>query len=287
MSIGRWSISHPRQAVAAWIVFVLACIALGALSSTKTLDNGAVGESARGYAIMNTYRLWGPAHELAYLHSSRAPVPRSAIRDVERRFRALGLPLHSQASDDRRSTVIAVELTREGDVGRIRAAVAAAANAHPQLAVEETGDVSADQARSRTVGRDLHRAELLSIPVTLLVLLLAFGSPVAALVPVMLALSAVAAGLGLLGPLSQLSPVEDSAKTVVLLIGMAVGVDYALFFVVRSCAERRRGASTEAALETTLQTSGRTVVVSGATVAIAMAGMYIVGVRTLSGIATA
>jgi RND superfamily putative drug exporter len=214
-------------------------------------------------------------------------VPRSAIRDVERRFRALGLPLHSQASDDRRSTVIAVELTREGDVGRIRAAVAAAANAHPQLAVEETGDVSADQARSRTVGRDLHRAELLSIPVTLLVLLLAFGSPVAALVPVMLALSAVAAGLGLLGPLSQLSPVEDSAKTVVLLIGMAVGVDYALFFVVRSCAERRRGASTEAALETTLQTSGRTVVVSGATVAIAMAGMYIVGVRTLSGIATA
>ena len=287
MSIGRQSISHPRLAVAAWIAFVGACLALGAISGTKTLDNGAVGESARGYAIVNKHRLWGPPRELAYLHSSRAPLPRSAIRDVERRFRALGLTPEAKVSVDRRSAVVAVELTRDIDVERIRATVAAAANAHPQLTIEETGDVSADQARNRTVDRDLHRAELLSIPVTLLVLLLAFGSLVAALVPVMLALSAVAAGLGLLGPLSQLFPVEDSAKTVALLIGMAVGVDYALFFVVRSRAERKRGAAIDAALETTLQTSGRTVVISGATVAIAMAGMYIVGVRTLSGIATA
>ena len=72
-------------------------------------------------------------------------------------------------------------------------------------------------------------------------LLLAFGSLVAALAPVLLAVSAVAAALGLLGPLSQLFPVEDSAKTIVLLIGMAVGVDYALFLVVRSRAERKRG----------------------------------------------
>ena len=97
------------------------------------------------------------------------------------------------------------ELTRQVPVERIRAAVAGAARAHPQLTVEETGDVSADQARNRTVDRDLHRAELLSIPVTLLVLLFAFGALTAALVPVVLALSAVAAGLGLLGPLSQLS----------------------------------------------------------------------------------
>src|SRR3954470_19212129 len=264
MSIGRWSIGHPRLAVAAWIGFVVACIALGAISGTKTLDNGAVGESARGYAILSKYQLWGPAHELAYLHSSRAPLPRSGIHDVERRFHALGLTPQLTESVDRRSAVIAVEVTREVDVGRVRAAVAAAATASPQLMIEETGDVSADQARNRTVGRDLYRAELLSIPVTLLVLLVALGSPAPALVPAMLALSAVAASLGLLGPLSQLFPVEDSAKTVVLLIGMAVGVDYALFFVVRSRSERKRGATMDAALETTLQTSGRTVCISGA-----------------------
>jgi putative drug exporter of the RND superfamily len=287
MSIGRWSIGHPRLAVATWFAFVVACVALGAISGTKTLDNGAVGESARGYAIMNKYRLWGPGRELAYLHAARAPVPRSAIRDVQRRFRALGLAPEAKLSADRRSAVVVVQLTHGIAVDRIRAAVAAAARAYPDLTIEETGDVSADQARNRSVDRDLHRAELLSIPVTLLVLLFAFGSLPAAVVPVLLALSAVAAGLGLLGPLSQLFPVEDSAKTVVLLIGMAVGVDYALFFVVRSRAERKRGAAFDRALGKTLETSGRTVVISGATVAIAMAGMYIVGVRTLSGIATA
>jgi len=287
VSIGRWSINHPRVAVAAWLAFVLACIAFGAISGTKTLDNGAVGESARGYAIMDKHSLWVPGRELAYLHAQGAPAPRGAIRDVERRFRALGLTPARKLSADGRSAVVSTQLTRDIPVEQIRAAVAAAARAHPQLTIEETGDVSVDQARSRTVDRDLHRAELLSIPVTLVVLLFAFGSAVAALVPVLLALSAVVAGLGLLGPLSQLFPVEDSAKTVVLLIGMAVGVDYALFFVVRSRQERNRGSGIIEALEMTLRTSGRTVIVSGATVAIAMAGMYIVGVRTLSGIATA
>ncbi|MGN6430247.1 MAG: MMPL family transporter [Gaiellaceae bacterium] len=287
MRVGRWSIGHPRLALVAWLAFVIVCLALGAISGTKTLDNGAVGESARGYAIMNKHQLWEPPRELAYLDTRAAPVPRSAIVDVANRFRALGLTPEVKHSKDRRSAVVLAELTRNIDVDRIRAAAAAAGREHPRVTIEETGDVSTDHARNRMVDRDLHRAELLSIPVTLLVLLLAFGSLAAAFVPVLLALSAVAAGLGLLGPLSQLFPVEGSAKTVVLLIGMAVGVDYALFFVVRSRAERRRSAALDDALETTLHTSGRTVVVSGATVAIAMAGMYIAGVKTLSGIATA
>jgi RND superfamily putative drug exporter len=287
MSIGRWSIRHPRLAVAAWITFVVFCVGFGAISGTKTIDNGAVGESARGYTIMDERGLWGPAHELAYLHVRRAPLPAAPIRDVERRFAALGLKSQTRTSADRRSAVVSVVLQPSISVESIRAAVASAGRAHPELTIEETGDVSADEARNRTVDRDLHRAELLSIPVTLLVLLFAFGAVTAAVVPVVLALSAVAAGLGLVGPLSQLFPVEDSAKTVVLLIGMAVGVDYSLFFVVRSRAERRRGRALPEALETTLQTSGRTVIVSGATVAIALAGMYVVGVKALSGIATA
>ncbi len=287
MRIGRWSIQHPRLALVTWLVFVAVCLGLGAISGTKTLDNGAVGESARGYAIMNRDGLWGPPHELAYLHARRSRVPEAAIADIEGRFRALGLTPEVKRSVDRRSAVVLVALARPVKVERIRAAVAAAALAHPGVTIAETGDISADEARQRTIDRDQRRAELLSIPVTLVVLLVAFGAVVAALVPVALALSAVAAGLGLLGPLSQLFPVQDSAKTVVLLIGMAVGVDYALFFVVRSRAERKRGAPLDRALDTTLRTSGRTVLVSGATVAIAMAGMYIVGVGTFSGIATA
>jgi RND superfamily putative drug exporter len=287
MSIGRWSIHHPRSAVTAWLAFVMVCVALGAISGTKTLDNGATGESARGYALMDRYDLWGSAHEFAYLHSEHGPVPSAAVLDLRRAFRELGLAPEVKRSPDRRTAVVVADVTEPGVAEAMRAVVAGAASAHPNLTIAESGDISAEDARNRSVDRDLHRAELLSIPVTFVVLLLAFGSLVAALVPVLLALSAVAAGLGLLGPLSQLFPVEDSAKTVVLLIGMAVGVDYALFFVVRSRAERARRASTEEGLLTTLRTSGRAVVVSGATVAVAMSGMYLVGVRTLSGIATA
>ena len=82
--IGSWSVHHPRLTLAAWIGFVTACVVLGAISGTKTLDNGAVGESARGYAIMNEHRLWGPPRELAYLRARRGPVPSTVTRCCRR-----------------------------------------------------------------------------------------------------------------------------------------------------------------------------------------------------------
>ena len=133
---------------------------------------------------------------------------------------------------------------------------------------------------------DLSRAERLSIPVTLLVLLFAFGALVAALVPVLLAATAVVAAFGLMGPISQIFPLDSSVKTVVLLIGMAVGVDYALFYVVRSREERSRGLGSHQALEQTARTSGRTVLIAGATVAMAMAGQFAIGSSIFNGIAS-
>ena len=118
-----------------------------------------------------------------------------------------------------------------------------------------------------------------------MVLLISFGALVAALVPVMLAATAVIAAFGLLGPISHVFPLDDSVKTVVLLIGMAVGVDYALFYVVRSREERQRGASTREALDRTSRTSGRAVLIAGTTVAIAMAGQFVVGSDIFNGIA--
>ena len=134
---------------------------------------------------------------------------------------------------------------------------------------------------------DLQRAELLSIPVTLLVLLFAFGAVVAACVPVVLALTAVAATFGLLGPLSQAFPSDDAVTTVVVLIGMAVGVDYALFYIVRTRQERLRGLPSHEALGIAARTSGRTVVVSGTTVMTAMAGMFFVRAKIFDSLAIA
>ena len=117
-------------------------------------------------------------------------------------------------------------------------------------------------------------------------LLIAFGALVASAVPVLLAATAVVAAFGLLGPISQAFALDNSVKTVVLLIGMAVGVDYALFYVVRFREERQRGLGTSEALERTAATVGRSVLVAGLTVMIAMSGQFIVGSNIFNGIAS-
>jgi uncharacterized membrane protein YdfJ with MMPL/SSD domain len=282
---------RPWRAIAAWLGFVVAALALGAAAGTKELQNGAVGESARGYALMDEHGAWPPAREYGYIHSATLTVGdpefRAAIADVKRRMRSgLGSTPVVHVAADRHAALVTGVVRRFESFGSFRSTVLAASAAHPQVTIEESGDITASDARDRVVSNDLRRAELFSIPVTLLVLLFAFGAVVAALVPVLLALTAVAATFGLLGLISQGFPLDDSVKTVVLLIGMAVGVDYALFYVIRSREERHRGLSSHEALERTARTSGRTVLVSGTTVAIAMAGMFVLGLDIFNGIAS-
>jgi RND superfamily putative drug exporter len=293
--VGRWSASHPWRALLIWFAFVAGCVAIGAATGTSTLSDGAVGDSARGNAVMDQQGLWGLPREYAYLHSSAQvssdPGFAAAVRDVERRIISLGLQVSATTSADRHSVLVSVSARQPAgpatasDLLAVPGRIRAAQRAHPGLTIAEAGDISANDAQSRIVNGNLNRVELLAIPVTLVVLLLAFGSLVAALVPLLLGLTAVAAGLGLLGPVSHLFPVQDSAKTVILLIGLAVGVDYALFYVARFRQEQRSGAARRQALQTTSRTSGRTVVISGSIVALAVTGMFIPGLKVLNGIA--
>jgi RND superfamily putative drug exporter len=287
IAIGRWSRSHPWRAIAVWLAFVAAAVGVSLVTGSKTLQNGAVGESARGYTMLDKHHVRGiPQFDYAYLHSSSlrvdAPAFHSAIDDVSTRMRkTLGAPVTLRVSANGHSALLTARATQE--FGAVETALAAAAPAHPQVTIGGNGPGSGG---SSTSDSDLHRAERLALPVTLLVLLFAFGSLVAALVPLLVALTAVAATFGLLGPISHLFALDSSVKTIVLLIGMAVGVDYALFYVIRSREERRRGRSTHEALERTVATSGRTVVVAGTTVAIAMAGQFVVGSAIFNGIAS-
>ena len=281
---------RPWRAIAVWLVFVVLAVGLAVLTGTKSLQNGAVGESARGYALIDRHQAWPPTREYGYIHGEALtagdPGFKRAVSDVARRMRAgLRTTPVVRVSQDRHS-VLVVGKVEHFFPDDFRESVLAAQRANPGVTIEETGDITASDAHDRVVNRDLHRAELLSVPVTFLVLLFAFGAIVAALVPVVLALTAVAATFGLLGPISQAFPLDDSVKIVVVLIGMAVGVDYALFYVIRSREERRRGLPSHEALERTARTSGRTVLVSGSTVAIAMAGMYIIGSDIFNGLAS-
>ena len=158
--------------------------------------------------------------------------------------------------------------------------------AHPRLRIEQFGDASADKALSKAFEDDFRKAEFLSLPITLVILVLAFGALVAAGLPLLLGLSAVAITLGLLAPLSQLFPVDEAISSVILLVGLAVGVDYSMFYIRRERDERAAGRGKEAALDLAAATSGRAVLISGFTVMVAMAGMYVTGNATFQSFAT-
>jgi RND superfamily putative drug exporter len=141
--------------------------------------------------------------------------------------------------------------------------------------VEEVGDASIDKGLDETAGSDFEQAEYLSVGVTLLILLAVFGALIAAGVPVLLGLSAVGSAIGLSALASHVLPLQSQTNSVILLIGMAVGVDYSLFYLKREREERQRGAGHVDAVEIAAATSGHAVVVSGIAVIIAMAGMLL------------
>ena len=230
------------------------------------------------------------------------PAFRQAIADVISRIRATGRVKNirspyargndGQISHDGHSALVGFDIKGAEDdaasrVTPVLAAVALAERAHPDLRVEEFGEASAARALDDTVGKDFKRAEILSIPVTLVVLLVAFGALLAAGIPVVLAITSFIGSLGLLALSSRLFPVDDAANSVMLLIGLAVGVDYSLFYLKREREERAAGNTARAALEAATATSGHAVLVSGLTVIVAMAGMFLAGQGSFTGIAVA
>jgi uncharacterized membrane protein YdfJ with MMPL/SSD domain len=283
--LGSWSARRPWRAILGWLAFVPVCLTLGAVTGTKELDNGASGESARGYDLGDRYGLWGYPTEAVLVEGSQADRAALQLRAALRKVDGLG-PLHGPVrSRDGSARVIYFDVRRFGAMRQLEATVTNAQRGADGASLSLTGDISVNDARDRQSDRDVTNAEKWSLPISLVVLLLVFGAFVSALIPVALALSAVIAAVGLVGPLSQLFAMDDAAKTVLVLIGMAVGVDYSLFYVARDRQERRAGRAPGEALAITSHTSGRTVVVSGLTVAIALAGLFVAGEVALSSVA--
>lgn len=223
---------------------------------------------------------------------------RATIDDLEARLSrvpavaAIESPLDAdnsgQLSPDGRSALLTFQITGDPDTAQDRvdpalAATAAVQRAHADLLIGEVGDASANKAVSDRIADDFRRAELTSVPVTLAILVLAFGALVAAGIPLLLGLTAVMAALGLTALFSHLLHVDESINSVILLIGLAVGIDYSLFYLRRYREERARGRSPDAALEIAAATSGRAVLVSGLTVMAAMSGMFLMGTRVFQG----
>src|SRR3712207_2402042 len=309
VTAGRWSIRHRKIAIFGWIALVLAATFIGGAVGTNTIadEDLGVGESRQADQALADAGFFDRASEQILIQDREerttfgADSFKAAVRDVTIRISEFDTvtdvkspidPTNAgQVSPDRRSALVQFDIVGEPEdtkdlVVPILAAVDDLQREHPSMRIEQFGDASADRALSKAFEDDFKKAETLSLPITLIILVAAFGALVAAGLPLLLGLTAVALTLGLLGPISQALPVDESISSVILLIGLAVGVDYSLFYIRREREERAAGRGPQAALEAAAATSGRAVLVSGITVMAAMSGMYLTGNSTFQSFAT-
>jgi uncharacterized membrane protein YdfJ with MMPL/SSD domain len=306
--MGHWSARHRKKAIFGWLGFVIVAFALGNFVFTQksiVYETSQPGESGRAEKILyEEFKL--PAEETILVQHPelRATNPQfqATVRDVIAQVSTLEAiakvesPFDEEntgaVSDDRRSVLIAFELKGDSDkatdiIQPVTDKVAELQDAHPGFYVGGVG-VSTDKAVTDAFLEDLATAGLYSVPLTLAILIVAFGALVAAGIPLMLGLTAVFATLGLVAVWSQVLPMEEAVGALILLIGLAVGVDYSMFYLKREREERAKGRTEEAALEAAAATSGRSVLISGLTVLVAMAGMFLTGDATFAsfGVAT-
>ena len=298
LRLARWSARHPWRAIGAWVVLVVLAVGVGMGVGTRQLagSESGSGESAQADRAIEAAAFPTVVTEQVMVSSRGGrldpAVAGEVVDDLEAAFAQV--PQVEQVGDpvpsaDGTAVLIPLVLDNGGKTGEeayayavqhidgVLAATADVQADHPALRVEQAGEASLETAIEAQVAADFRMAEILSLPVTLVILLLAFGALIAAGVPVVLAMTAVASAIGLSALVSQLVPVTPELTSVILLIGMAVGVDYSLFFIRRAREEREKGASTLDTVEIAAATSGRAVLVSGIAVMVAMAGMFISG----------
>ena len=297
--MGRWSASHWKTAVFGWLAFVVAAFMIGAVVGTKNIDqnDASVGQAHQADKILQKgFPEADPQTEIVLIQSTKRvaddPEFRATIAEVvaavdgNPAIKNLRSPLasgnHDQISKDRHAVLVSWDMKGDYDqaatkIAAIQASVEKVADRHPGYYVGEAGSISSGEALEKMFGDQLKLAGERSIPITFIVLLLVFGALVAVGVPLLLALSGVIATIGLVALPSHLVPMDSNVSAVILLIGLAVGVDYSLFYLKREREERAAGKGARAALEAAAATSGRSVLISGFTVMIAMAGMMFSG----------
>src|SRR3954447_6038095 len=305
--MARWSAQHRKKAIFGWLGFVVALFALSMASPMKTIvaETSGPGESGRADTIMYE-DFKQPAGEEVLIQSktltANDPAFKAAVGDVIEGVSALDVVADVKSpysaenagfiSGDKHSALVQVEIRGSSDdandkIAPVVARVADIQKAHPELYVRSFG-TSTGKALQASFSEDLHKAGLLSLPLTLIILLVAFGALVAAGIPLLLGITAVLGTLGIVALISQVLPMSDTVAPIILLIGLAIGVDYTMFYLKREREERAAGRSEEAALEAAAATSGRAILVSGLTVIVAMGGMLLTGDATYAsfGVAT-
>ncbi|MFI8190005.1 MMPL family transporter [Streptomyces sp. NPDC085946] len=294
---GGWSARHRWAAVGIWVLFVVLAMGLGSAAGRVDVSDSdqLKGETHTAAKIVEDAGIDEPAGETVLVQARDGGMRatdaefRAAVTAVVRAVEETGevtdvaSPYDTGTiSEDGHSALVQFDMRGDADTAGERVepvlkAVEDVQKDHGSLRIEEIGGASMMKTFDDAFGDDFKKAEYSAVPVALGILLIAFGALVAALLPVLLAITAIMATMGLMGVVSHVMPMSDTANSVMLLVGLAVGVDYCLFYLRREREERAAGRDAQTALRIAAATSGRAIVVSGVTVCVAMAGMLFTG----------
>jgi putative drug exporter of the RND superfamily len=309
-----WSARHRKAVVGGWLLFLGLAFLAGQVLGTQSRPQYDPGPAGQGEQILHRLGVVTPPAESVLIQArgpggrgrrgatfARDPQMRQAARAVAtalaRRPRAaediaspLGPGGATLVSPDGRSALVTFRVAgphalADATVAADLAAVAAVQARYPGLLVAEAGGASTDAVGNALMNSDFRKAELTSVPITLLLLLAVFGALIAAGIPVVLAGTVVTATIALLAALGRWLPIGSATSEIVLILGMAVGVDYSLFYLRREREERAAGKTSGEALRIAAATSGRAIVISGVTVMISLAGLFLTGVDLFTGMA--
>lgn len=282
-----------------WIVLILSIVSMGAsiamLQQTPHLtDSFSYGtlETGQGFKLINSELsdTGGVSFALVFKSSSLtvdsptfAASVSDAITKVSKDSRVTSVvtpfggtpPSPQLISQDRHSVLVVVSLkddfpTARAYYGQLRALISS-----PTLTITGADTLPITNDFDVLLEHDLQRAETVSLPLALILLLIVFGGVLAALLPLGVGVLAVIGGLGSVIVLSQVTDVSNYSFNIITLIGLGVAIDYSLFIVSRFREELDSGSDVQLSLERTLETSGRAIIFSGITVAIGLSALLL------------
>jgi putative drug exporter of the RND superfamily len=300
--VACWSARHRKTAVGAWLAFMAAAFIVGQLGGGASVHQYDPGQAGKAEQVLAKLGVVSPPAESVLIQArpgGRLPAAAAAaaVKDATAQVRA-ALSALPRAATDIRGPILGSRATglvtfdvagpHAGAQNTVRADLAAVQRvqaANPKLLVAEAGDASTNRVANAVLGQDFRKSEWTSIPLTLILLLAVFGAVIAAGIPVLLAGTAVITAVSLLSVAGHWFPVGSGTSELVLVIGMAVGVDYSLFYLRREREERGAGRDEQSVVGLAAATSGRAILVSGLTVMVSLAGLFLTGIDMFTGIA--
>ncbi|MFT2019241.1 MMPL family transporter [Streptomyces sp. 796.1] len=295
--LGGWSTRHRKTAIFGWLLFVVLIAVVGGASGMVEMTHSeeGAGDSVKAEKILEDAGLQTPASEMVMVRSAEPDGWREVAGQLAADIAKTGEVEHLKPpvrSESGREGLITFDMKGDADsagdrVDPVMDLVDQAAKSHKELEVYQFGEASSATWLDTVLGDDMKKAEFTAVPLALGILFVVFGAVVAALLPVILALTACVATFGALALISHQMHLTPTINSVMFLVGLAVGVDYCLFYLRRERDERAAGRDSATALRIAAATSGRTVLVSGFTVMVAMAGMFFSGLLLFKGFAVA